>query len=842
MLTDKELKVQFKQKCKADPEQHYPVKTLKDLGFYRQQCSCGTFFWSVNPNQKVCGDAACSGGFRFINNSPAKNKLDYVETWQKFSKMFEELGYTPVKRYPVVARWNPTTDFTIASIAAFQPFVVTGEVAPPANPLVIPQFCVRFGDIDNVGITGSHYTGFVMIGQHAFVQPKEYDINKYLSHIHKWLSKGIGLKDEEITFHEDAWAGGGNCGPSMEFFSRGLELGNQVYMQYEQTEAGIQELKIKVLDMGMGHERVPWFTQGKSTSYETTFPTVAKKLQSITGVKIDAKLMAGFLPKANMLNVDEVSDVEKAWENIAKSLKVSSKELKGAILPLAAQYAIADHARSLLFTINDGALPSNVGGMYNLRVIARRAFEFIEKYGWNIDLCDVCEWHAEYLKPLFPELKENIESVRKILEVEKIKYLSTKQKVSEILGRVLSNDVTTDKLIELYDSQGVSPALIAEEAKKQDKVIKIPDNFYALIAARHEQKPQEHATEREEKIGVGDVPATEALYFDDWKLASFEAKVLKIVGNHVILDKTAFYPVSGGQMHDIGMLSREKVIDVFKQGKIIIHKLEEPPKFKEGNIIKGEIDFERRKQLAQHHTATHIVNAAARQVLGRHINQAGAKKDVDKAYIDLTHYQPVSGDELKQIEKVANDIVKKSIKTNKTFLPRTDAEKKYGMRIYQGGAVPGKLIRIMEIPDIDVQACGGTHLNNTSETEKIILLNTTKVKDGVVRIYFCAGKAADGIENLERNHIEEISKILRVPDNQIPARAQELFEAWKKARKLVNKGEKTDIKQFDLSSKDTFDGDVLKKTSEILNTQVEYIAKSLQRFLNELELFKKQLK
>ena len=842
MLTDKELKAEFKKKCKTTPEQHYPVKTLKDLGFQRKECSCGTFFWGINHNQKVCGDAKCSGGFRFINDSPAKNKLDYIETWQKFSKMFEELGYTPVKRYPVVARWNPTTDFTIASIAAFQPFVVSGEVAPPANPLVIPQFCVRFGDIDNVGITGSHYTGFVMIGQHAFVPPKDYDINKYLSHIHKWLSKGIGLKDEEITFHEDAWAGGGNCGPSIEFFSRGLELGNQVYMQYEQTQSGIQDLKIKVLDMGMGHERVPWFTQGKSTSYETTFPTVAKKLQSITGVKVDAKLMAGFLPKANMLNVDEVSDVEKAWEQIAKSLKVSANELKDAILPLAAQYAIADHTRSLLFTINDGALPSNVGGMYNLRVIARRAFEFIEKYGWNIDLCDVCEWHADYLKPLFPELKENIDSVRKILEVEKMKYLSTKQKVGEILGRVLSKDVTTDKLIELYDSQGVSPALIVGEAKKQGRIIKVPDNFYALIAARHEQKPQEHATEREEKIDVGDVSATEALYFGDWKLASFEAKVLKIIGNHVILDKTVFYPVSGGQMHDTGTLSRQKVIDVFKQGKIIIHKLEEPPKFKEGNIIKGEIDFERRKQLAQHHTATHIVNAAARQVLGRHINQAGAKKDVEKAYIDLTHFQQVSDDELKQIEKVANDIVKKSVKTNKTFLSRTDAEKKYGMSIYQGGAVPGKLIRIVEIPGIDVQACGGTHLNNTSEAERIILLSTTKVKDGVVRIYFCAGNAADNIENLGKNRIEEISKILKVSDNQIPARAQELFDKWKKARKLVNKGEKADIKQFDLSSKETFDGDVLKKTSEILNTQVEYIAKSLQRFLNELELFKKQLK
>src|SRR3989344_5876283 len=171
MLTDKELKKVLKEKCKKEPDKYYPVQTLKELGFIRKQCNCGTFFWATNKDQKVCGDAKCSGGFRFIGQSPAKNKLDYIETWKAFAKLFSELGYTPIARYPVVARWHPTVDFTIASIVAFQPFVVSGEVPPPANPLVIPQFCLRFGDIDNVGITGSHYTGFVMIGQKTFQPP-----------------------------------------------------------------------------------------------------------------------------------------------------------------------------------------------------------------------------------------------------------------------------------------------------------------------------------------------------------------------------------------------------------------------------------------------------------------------------------------------------------------------------------------------------------------------------------------------------------------------------------------------------------------------------------------------
>ncbi|HLD33510.1 MAG TPA: alanine--tRNA ligase-related protein, partial [Candidatus Nanoarchaeia archaeon] len=159
-MSDKEIKLDFKKLVQANPEKHYPVKALKSYGYQRKQCgTCKTFFWTIDGSRKVCGDNACSGGFQFIGNSPAKKKLDYIQTWQEFARIHKKLGYTPIERYPVVARWNPTVDFTIASIAAFQPLVVSGEIKPPANPLVIPQFCVRFNDIDNVGITGAHYAG-----------------------------------------------------------------------------------------------------------------------------------------------------------------------------------------------------------------------------------------------------------------------------------------------------------------------------------------------------------------------------------------------------------------------------------------------------------------------------------------------------------------------------------------------------------------------------------------------------------------------------------------------------------------------------------------------------------
>ena len=831
MPTDKEIKKEFKAKASKNPEKYYATGVLKEEGFMRKQCKCGTFFWTVNAEQKTCGDPACSGGFRFFDGTPAKNRLDYIQVWKRFAELFKKWGYTPINRYPVVARWRDDTDFVQASIYDFQPYVVSGEVKPPANPLVVPQFCLRFNDIDNVGITGAHYTGFVMIGQHAFMPPEKWDQAKYFRDIHNWLKIGLGLPNKEITFHEDAWAGGGNFGPCMEYFSRGLELGNQVYMMYEVTPSGPKELKLKVLDMGMGHERNAWFTMAKSTSYETTFPTVCKNLYSATGIKVDEKIIKKFLPYSSYLNVDEVEDINKTWKEVASKVGVDVKELKDKILPLSAIYSIGEHTRSLLFALSDGALPSNVGGGYNLRIILRRALSFIDRYGWNIYLPEVARWHAEYLKPLFPELSENLDDVQKILDVEKSKYTATKQKTKSIVEGLISRNekITENKFLELYDSQGISPEIIREEAERLGKSIDIPEDFYARVAEIHEKKEQEHATTKEEKLDLGGTPDTEALYFGDYAKLDFEGKVQKIIEKNVVLDRTAAYPTSGGQMHDTGTLGGERFVNVFKQGGIIVHVMEKEPSFKAGSTVKGKIDAEKRKQLAQHHTSTHIVNAAAKRVLGRHINQAGAKKTEEKAHLDITHYQSLTDEELSRIEEEANKIVKENIPIRKTFLLREDAEKRYGMAIYQGGAVPGKMIRIVEIPEVDVEACGGTHLNSTGEAGEIKILKSAKIQDGIVRITFTAGKAAKKEEKEEKNILKEAAELLKCDIDQVPGRADELFTKWKA---VVKKKKKVETKE--LKSVERFEGDVLEKTAEILNTQPDNVVKTISRFLKEL--------
>jgi len=244
--------------------------------------------------------------------------------------------------------------------------------------------------------------------------------------------------------------------------------------------------------------------------------------------------------------------------------------------------------------------------------------------------------------------------------------------------------------------------------------------------------------------------------------------------------------------------------------------------------------LKRRTQLSQHHTATHIINRAARNVLGSHIFQAGAKKTESKAHLDITHYESVSDEQLKEIEIEANRIVKADIKINKKFYPRREAEDKFGMDIYQGGAVPGKNVRIIEIENTDVEACGGTHLNRTSETGSIKIEKSTKIQDGIVRLTFTAGRAAEASVEGEENILEETAKLLNAKPNQVPGRAEELFNIWKKTKKAKKKGTAISAEDKQLSSTEEFDGDALVETAKILRTQPEYVVKTIKRFLDDI--------
>lgn len=836
---DKEVKRWFKGIASAHPDDYYATAILHREGFIRKHCACGTFFWTVHENQETCGDPTCSGGFRLFENNPVKEPLTYVQVWQRFAKLLEERGYRTMPRYPVVARWNPTTDFTIASIAAFQPHVVNGEVEPPAKKLVIPQFCLRFGDIDNVGITGSHLTGFIMIGQHMFVPPEEWNQNEAFQDLYDWFTKGLGLPKNEITLHEDAWAGGGNFGPCMEFFSRGVELGNQVYMLYEQTPEGDKDLRLKVLDMGMGMERNAWFSQGKGTAYDATFPYVIKNILERIKHTPNRDLQQKFLPKASYLNIDEVENIGEAWSKVAKEIGTDVESLRKAIEPMQAVYSIAEHARSLLFAITDGGLPSNVGGGYNLRTIFRRAQGFIDRHAWNLDMGEIAKWHAQELKEIFPELLQGIEETAKVLAVEKRKHLENAKRANSIIDQEMKkaqkneNIIPLNRLLDLYDSDGISPDTIAKAGKEKGISVEVPDNFFQMVAERHEKSEQKTATRRLTHFPIEAVSKTEQKYFESYDLVEFSGTVTKIFdNNHVILNQTAFYPTSGGQEHDTGIVVgpngvAQRVIDVIKQGNVIIHVLENAAEFEEGQTVRGKIDWSRRKQLAQHHTATHIINGASRKILGDHIWQAGAAKTEEKGRIDITHYELPTDEEIQRVEEEANRIVNANITVHSRIIPKKEAEEAHGFRLYQGGAVPGKDIRVVDIPGFDVEACGGTHLNKTGEAEIIKILKTSKIQDGIVRIEFVAGERAKQHIAQRQEIIGIVAKLLDTTEEMIPSSAQLLFDQWKAARKGK-------LAEFSPGESQPYKGDVLAKVAEILQTQQHNIPSTIERFQKDI--------
>ncbi|MDY6771434.1 MAG: alanine--tRNA ligase [Candidatus Nanohaloarchaea archaeon] len=794
-----ELKDRIEDQASDKPEQFFAVEKIKQHGFTRGQCdNCGKYFWAQDEDRQVCGEPACADGYTFINDPPTEKTFDFTSAWQEFSEFMDDRGYTPIQRYPVAARWRDDTDFVRASIYDFQPYVVSGEVDPPANPLVVPQFCVRFNDIDNVGITGRHYTGFIMTGQHAFTAPDEYEQNRYFEDMLAWITDGMELPEDKIILHEDSWGGGGNLGACMEFFVDGLELFNQVYMLYRvdpDAEQGYSELEsTKVLDMGMGHERIVWITHGSETSYEANMEQVVEKLYDATGVKPDKDIWRKFLPHSGLLNMDEVDDIEETWQHIADEIGVDKERLKDEVKPAAALYSIADHTRTLLIAFVDGMLPSNTGEKHSLRVIARRCMDFIDRYDWDIDLAEVMAWHADEMQGVFPELAENLEQAQRIIRHEREQYDKMREQAEREVEGLSDDDLTEQKLVELYDSHGISPEML----QRLGFAIDTPNDFYAKVAERHDTE-QEHATEKDDEFDIGNLPGTEFLFRQDETQTEFDAEVLATFQRdrttYVVLDRTCFYPTSGGQLHDEGELGGHQVTDVFKQEGVILHELEDGD-IEVGDEIHGSIDWERRKQLMQHHSATHLVNGAAKQVLGNHVWQAGAKKTEDKGRLDITHYRSVTDDELQQIQDLANQWIEEGLPVEKEVMDKSDAEQEYGFRLYQGGVPPGNELRVVRVgDDLDVEACGGTHVDNTSEIEEVVLIGTKNVQDGVVRLEFKAGEAArdwrdfraELREELEtwidvNRDLDEIAAIFDVDVADLPGVIERFVDEWEEQK------------------------------------------------------------
>ncbi len=772
-------KKEILDKFSADPQRYYNVNLFEDQGFERKSCkTCNRYFWTLDANRDKCPDHS-DDTYSFIGEPPTSKRFDYTQSWKEVESFFVKNNHTSINRYPVVCRWRDDLYFTIASIVDFQRVMgskVTFEF--PANPLVVPQTCLRFKDLENVGVTGRHFSSFCMIGQHSIPNESGYWKDECVNLDFNLLTQQFGIDKKEITFVEDVWEGGGSFGSSLEYFVRGLELGNAVFTEFQGDLSDYKTLDQRIIDMGAGLERFAWITMGTPTAYDCCFGPITEKLIQDAGIDANSSVLVPYFTEIAK-NLELYDDLSLVRKNAIKSTGLSDEQINRIITPLEGIYLIIDHIRTLIFAISDGALPSNVGGGYNLRIMLRRIVSTMDRLKLKFDLDEIIDIQIDYLKNTYPELEDTRDDVKEIISIEAGRYDSSKQRMQKIVSKLDKEPSVTD-LIRLYESDGVTP----EYLKEMKVISEIPSTFYAKLSDLHQSKKQKEQL----TLPLEGIPDTELLFYGD-DPREFSAKVLKVFDNFVVLDKTGFYARGGGQEPDHGKIGECDIVDITKHGNIVVHEIKgEIPK--EGDTVSCVVDSTRRDGITKNHTSTHIINTSARSVLGSWVWQHSAFKEADHARLDITHHSALTDEDVVKIEQAANGIIESAIPVKIENFDRGTAEQKYGFRIYQGGVVPVKSVRIVSIGDLDIEACGGTHVANTSDVEQIKITRTKRIQDGVVRIEFVSGDGAKEFvkkkqvdsENKEKEEkLREQEKERRLEQRQlakerIPVIAKSLLE------------------------------------------------------------------
>ncbi|MBS7630085.1 alanine--tRNA ligase [Candidatus Bathyarchaeota archaeon] len=777
------------------PPEEFKLPFFKENGFERKFCPhCKNYYWTQDHRRENCGDSPCVP-YSFIGNSPMNRRYTVKEMREKFLSFFELRGHKRIAPYPVIARWRDDLMVTIASIVDFQPYVTEGILPPPANPLVISQPCLRFEDIDLVGKTaGRHLTIFEMGGHHAFNykdEPQIYWKDETVRYHHELLTRDLGVPSEAVTYKEGLWSGGGNAGFDLEGCVNGLEISTLVFMMFRIAGAKFEPMPIQVVDTGYGIERWTWLSQGSPSAFHAIYGNLLSEalewvnletLDEETMVKITHYLKPQSLGARNLKHLSEIT-------------KIDGPLLSSYLESLESVYAALDHTKSLVFILSEGVIPSNVREGYLARLLYRRAFRLMRRGGVEDKLHELIEGQIRLWGNDFPQLVKMKDEIMESVEAEGGKYRETLRRGSEMVKRMVKSKkggLTKDHLIDFYDSHGLTPEDVKEAAHEIGVEVPVPEDFYTLVARRHMNIERQVIDEEMANLSnkVETMERTETLFYSDPYLIEFEDKVVSVIDDeYVILKATAFFAEAGGQISDRGWiiknLEKFPVTDVKAVNGVILHKVEKAGKLKPGDRVKGLVDWVRRTALMRSHTATHIILGAARRVVGEHAWQAGAQKGVERSRLDINHFRRLSIEQIESIERLANQIVMEGRAVTCKFMPRNEAEAEYGFRLYQGGVVPGREIRVVNIADWDVEACGGTHVRNTSEIGLIKITDTERVQDGVERIIFAVGPYAfDEVQKRDRI-LGKTAEILGVQRDHITKAVQEMVNEVKSTRQKL---------------------------------------------------------
>jgi alanyl-tRNA synthetase len=789
-------------------EEEYQLEYFRSNGFVRKICrSCGSAFWTLTPDRELCGDAPCEP-YQFIGN-PIFRPHSLDEMREAFLSFFEAHNHTRIDRYPVAARWRDDIYLTIASIADFQPFVTGGIVPPPANPLTISQPCIRLNDLDAVGRSGRHLTCFEMMAHHAFNSGDEeiYWKDETLELCAQFITS-IGGDLKQVTFKEHPWFGGGNAGPSVEVLIGGLEVATLVFMNLGRTKTNDPQMmidgkdyypmKLRIVDTGYGLERFVWASKGSPTIYDAVFPEMVSRLMNSAGLKdlLDndefTKILGLNAKFAGLIDIrgEKLADLRK---KVAEAIDVSVEKLEEMIVPIEGIYALCDHTRCLAYMLGDCIVPSNVREGYLARLVLRRSLRMMNDLNLDESLSDLV---ISQMKTIgVDQFEQKIDIVGEIIERETAKYAATISRGKRIVQRVAqtyirkNEAVPLSEMVTLYESHGIPTGLMRDILTEEGATFDLPDDLDSIIADMHSESvaPLEESEFARYEERVSGLPITKKLYYERPCEFEFEGVVLDYFDGYVVLDQSLFYPEGGGQPTDTGTLVTSnnvvRVDEVIIKDDRILHRIKGGV-LKRGERVKGIVDEERRWSLMRHHTGTHILLRACKEVLGPHVHQAGAQKGIETSRLDIRHYNHITPEEMKRIEILANHLIMENLPVFIKVEERSRAEQKYGFDLYQGGVPKGRDIRVVQM-GAEVQACGGTHCRSSGEVGIIKILRIEHIQDGIERIEFSAGLAAIYAMQHLQDLINESADVLSVQIEHLPQTVDRFFNEWKDRGKKI---------------------------------------------------------
>ena len=782
----------------------FDLDFFRDNKFIRKQCSvCSSYFWTSDPEKKTCGDPACES-YSFIGNSPVKRKYSINEMREEFLNFFrnDNLKHKILDFYPVVPRWRDDVLLVNASIYAFQPQVTSGMVPPPGNPIAMSQPSIRMLDLDLVGKTGRHLTSFEMLCHDSFNYEDKYVYwkNETIEYSYRFLTERLGIDGNIITYKEKPWFGGGNAGNAVEVFVRGLEVATLVFMDLKEDPEGditiegtkYSPMPLKIVDTGYGLERLVWLTTGTPTVYESIFRAPIDYIKANSSVEsIDDHIIQKLSELAAEIDPYRESELLKQLRPYMEENHIPmDQEFMEKLKKIRAMYSLADHTKTLLLMFSDYVIPSNVKVGYLARTLIRRSLKFIEETGFSKDFMDLMDFQHEAFSPIIKNYDRSF--ISNIISIEREKYNEiTKTAENKVKKYIKSGKLDLADAMTLYESEGINEDLIIDSYRKiTGNNLELPDNFQEMLIARHEKK-----TAKKKRHEQYPPVHTRPLYYDNTEIAEFTAITLYSGDKRIIPNQTAFYPEGGGQPCDLGYFiangKRFNVTDVQKYGDSIVH-------FLDGNIpedarIKGVIDYNRRRQLMIHHSATHLLLGIMRKYFGEHIWQSGVKKDINESRIDVTHYRKITLEDIRNIENMCLEAIEQNRKITVANISWNPAIEKYGFRLFEGGVPVSSKIRVVTIDGIDSEGCGGTHLKSTGEMGFIKIMKTETIQEGIQRIIFSAGPAALRYVQLLHDTVVNEQEYMKVDVKDVYGHSLEIFHENLENIKLIDRYRKEKI-------------------------------------------------